>query len=553
MRRRAALAAGLCLALSASCAYFNTFYNARRSYREAADMAREFPENPTSAEQTLLEEAITGAAKVLTVYPDSRWVDEAQLLLGDALLLKGRRTLTGSGTSDFREAMMAYASAAVMTEDAVIRDRANLGMGLAAMELSRYNDAVASLESVTRSDRRVYYRSRLYLIEALLAAGRTESALVLADTLEEPGQDSLEAELLLLRGSALLSAGMPDSAATLALSAGEVFGRGSGHYRALTTAAEAFIEAGRPERAVTVLQRLLSGYRSERETAAIALLTGKARLLSADTTGALSSYLSASELDPYGEHGTEAQYRRALLLERRGRLQDAISELSELAGRGGDYLWIRLAADRLVDLQLLADYEEELERAGGDEEARWRLLVAEKRTDLYGSTDAEALETLEELAGDAPAPERATAMVLIAEMDPLRIPAGRRDSLLLEARALADSGDLATAIEESLDLPRGPGWEHRPEQVLESAWALIESGEHAEAWEVLERTLSSDWSMSARPELLWAAYVAASGALMEDELMEGYLQELSSEYPETDLGREALDRLGGSGEGGEEE
>ena len=44
----------------------------------------------------------------------------------------GTRSVSGSGTSDLQEAMMAYASTLVMTEDRELADRARMGMGMAA-------------------------------------------------------------------------------------------------------------------------------------------------------------------------------------------------------------------------------------------------------------------------------------------------------------------------------------------------------------------------------------------------------------------------------------
>ncbi|MBN1433954.1 hypothetical protein JW921_04285, partial [Candidatus Fermentibacterales bacterium] len=98
----------VCGVVAAGCAYYNTFYNARTSYEQARKLARENPEHPSAPEAELLTSAIYGAGKVISVYPESRWVDDAQLLIGDASLLLGQRSTTGSGTSNFQDAMLAY-------------------------------------------------------------------------------------------------------------------------------------------------------------------------------------------------------------------------------------------------------------------------------------------------------------------------------------------------------------------------------------------------------------------------------------------------------------
>ena len=533
-----------------SCAYYNTYYNARENYRDALDVAKQYPDNPVSSEEVLLDEAIAGAAKILAVYSESRWVDDAQLLLGDALLQLGRRTLTGSGTSDFTEAMMAFSSAAIMTDDQTIRDRAFTGMGLAAMELGRLNDAVASFENVTHENNERYISSRLYLMDALLLNNQPELAIVVADSLGTPRDDSLSAELTLLISRALMEIGLPDSGAVMALSAGDMFGRGKGFYRALTIAAEAYLQADEPGKAVEVLTILLSGYRSDLETATIALLDGKARELAGDPAGAMASFRSAADLDSYREYGAEALYLRAILLEKDDRVEDALDDLEELSGRSGDYLWLRLAEDRWNDLELLRNYLEELGRCSEDERWLYRIIIAEKRIDLYGKEDSEALNELTALSESAPDMERAIALaaqsdIMIADGDSSRI-------LLLKAYALCDRGDLATTIENRLNLDRGEGYPFRPSVVLERAWDLLEEEKFTEAWEELNTTLSSGWSRMKRPEILWAAYLAAEGARMDDKILEEYLTELSNEYGNTELGIAALNRLGGAEEGEEE-
>ncbi len=532
--------------LSFSCAYYNTFYNARKSYEMALELARQNPDNPVSSEERLLDEAVSGAVKILTVYSESNWADDAQLLLGDALLQSGRRTLTGSGTSDFTEAMMAYSSAIVITDEQDIRDRAYTGMGLAAIELERFNDAIVSFESVSREDTRLYIRSRVYLVETCLLNHQAERALCVADSLGIPDNDSLAAELTLWKGRAFMEIGLPDSGAVLALSAGDMFGRGDGYYRSLTTAAEAYILGAQPEMAVEVLNRLLAGYRSDLETAVIALLNGKARVLSGDYSGALFSYRSAADLDRYREYGAEALYLRALLLERDDRIEDAHDDLEELASRSGDYLWIRLAEDRRSDLQLLSEYTDEL--GSGDDTEDWfiRIMIAEKRLDLYGDEDADAAAILIDVSENGPDMERAIAMVTLSDILPVDEDSSM--SLILAAYSLSDEGDLATLIEERLNLPRGPGYPSRPAVILEGALELIEAAAFSEAWEILDPLLRATWSRMIRPDILWASYVAGEGARIEDGILEGYLTELTDEYPETGFGRAAQSRL----QGGEE-
>jgi len=110
---------------------------------------------------------------------------------------------------------------------------------------------------------------------------------------------------------------------------------------------------------------------------------------------------------------------------------------------------------------------------------------------------------------------------------------------------------LALIIGKEVILPRGSGYSSRPSVVLENAWELIDASEFSTAWEILDSLQSSKWSAMLRPEILWASYTAGEAARIDDSILESYLTELVDEYPGTDFGRAARDRLiGGEEEGG---
>ncbi len=544
---------GLLLMLLPGCAYYNTFYNARKKYNDAVVLARENPDNPLAIEESLLDDAIYGAGKVLQNHPESRWVDDAQLLLGDAFLLKGRRTLTGSGTSNFQDAMMAYAAVLVMSGDESVLDRARLGMGRAAMLLHRYSDAAAAFREVSDRDRRLHTQSRLLLSEALLEAGQPEMALSILDTLTPRGDDSLRAEYFITLGRTLMEMGMPDSGAVTALRAAEIQSRGNVYYRANIASAEAWVEAGRPEMASAVLNTLLGGYRTDREMAAISLLKGKSDETAGNVSGALQAYLDASQYDRFMETGAEALYLRALLLERQGRVEDALEALAILAARPVIPMWTRLASDRERELSLLGQYRDALATSGSASRWRYRLLAAEKHLDLYGSTPETVLE-LRTIALEADPMRRAMAMSMLAGLPDT--PGDSSRALYEEILALADSSDLAGRVEAILGLPPGPSADFRPGAVIETAWNELEAGRAPEAFNRLERLLSTPWSYETRAEALWVSYLAADASGKEHTVLESRLRELVRYYPETREGVQAALRLnvpvGGFQDDGEE-
>jgi TonB family protein len=79
---------GLLVALgigATGCAYFNTFYNAKQAFRKAAQETRKNRTGkPTSVENTNYQKAIEKAAKILDMYPRSRYVDDALFMMGQS-------------------------------------------------------------------------------------------------------------------------------------------------------------------------------------------------------------------------------------------------------------------------------------------------------------------------------------------------------------------------------------------------------------------------------------------------------------------------------------
>jgi TonB family protein len=71
--------------LLCGCAYFNTFYNAQKSFN-AGEKAQKSASSSarTSAGNTYYENAIQKASKVLTFHPKSKWADDALFLIGKA-------------------------------------------------------------------------------------------------------------------------------------------------------------------------------------------------------------------------------------------------------------------------------------------------------------------------------------------------------------------------------------------------------------------------------------------------------------------------------------
>jgi len=76
-----------------SCTYYNTFYNAKKSFKEGEKAQKNLaPGAKSTAGHNKYEEAIKKASKVLTFHPKSKWADDALFLIGRAYYNMGQYT-----------------------------------------------------------------------------------------------------------------------------------------------------------------------------------------------------------------------------------------------------------------------------------------------------------------------------------------------------------------------------------------------------------------------------------------------------------------------------
>lgn len=139
MKQRAAvLACGLFIAGTAGCAYFNTLYHARRFYREAEASRKRTPEGqePTQANEAYLK-AAKKCAKVIAEHADSRWVDDAIVLMGHCFYHRG----------EFERALKKYEELRTLYPNSNLVDEASFMTGMTLWRMGRAEEARPYLEA----------------------------------------------------------------------------------------------------------------------------------------------------------------------------------------------------------------------------------------------------------------------------------------------------------------------------------------------------------------------------------------------------------------------
>jgi TolA-binding protein len=97
----------LCALAFLDCAYFNTFYNAKKQFAEAE---KAYLANPpelqiSGSQRELYEQAIKKASKILAFYPNSKYVDDALFLMGKSYF---RMEEFGKSRRKFEELLANY-------------------------------------------------------------------------------------------------------------------------------------------------------------------------------------------------------------------------------------------------------------------------------------------------------------------------------------------------------------------------------------------------------------------------------------------------------------
>ena len=119
----------IALAALTSCVYFNTFYNAKKHYKAAERENKNIPEGQLRTQN--YQKAIDTAAKVPEMYPDSKYVDDALMLMGKCYYK----------IKQFPKAQRKFEELVTNYPQSTLLDEANLYLGKSLIENRSYDQA----------------------------------------------------------------------------------------------------------------------------------------------------------------------------------------------------------------------------------------------------------------------------------------------------------------------------------------------------------------------------------------------------------------------------
>ena len=148
----------LLLLMSTGCAYYNTFFNAKKYFKEAEEERIKRLENlkkrgqnssqqrrgldkPSSSELKKYDQSIEKASKVLEIYPKSKYVDDALFLLGKCFYQK----------EDYSKAKRKFLELIANFPGSKFVSESQLWLGKTNIELNEYETAEQNFHDILNS------------------------------------------------------------------------------------------------------------------------------------------------------------------------------------------------------------------------------------------------------------------------------------------------------------------------------------------------------------------------------------------------------------------
>lgn len=458
------------------CAYFNTLYNARAKYREAQDLKRAAdPERLqiSGTEERLYTEAFEKAAKVVKFYPDSKWVDDALLLMGKSAFEKGDYS---TALRKFDEVLTFYPRSKLVPETLLMKGRT-------LIETREYDAGAAVLARASEIDDErirgdvVYFRG-----VAEQDQGNPDEALAAFSEVVSRHRDSeWFAEAGIRAGELSREQGDLQTAVSLFEKVRARAREPKDRYRAGMLKGETLMELGETKRAATTFEDVRKRTLDEEDRGKAVLMRGKARLAGGDLEGAMEVFREVLQTYERREAAAEAQLAIASLHDEAGDFEEALVQYELVKEQGTAFPAWQEASARRSEIQRVLDLREALADPADPEHDRNRFLLAEHLLERIGDVDG-ALAEYAALAEESPDSEWA-ARALFAQAwvreHRLGEPAAA-ESILFRIANYTRGSEVTTAARRRLGYPV---W--KVEVLQPPPVRFVRMGEEEEAQEVV--------------------------------------------------------------------
>ena len=362
--------------LLGSCAYYNIYWTAEQEYRKAAS-GKAFAEfwDPFAQEKATgenlknVDSCIKRCGKILLLYPKSKWVDDALVLMGNCFVVKGEYA---SALRKYEELLKFYPSSDFADEAKYMKAYTHVLEGSTEEALVFLETQAGGIKGKEWQERVVFLLGRIYQKAPDCDKAVADFEIYLK---RFPGGRKA-ADVTLALGDCLTKMGRQSDAIGFL----EPLAK-----REDMSGAMASIELGRAYRALGQNERALGIFQGLSDKPMVDSARARAKIeaaISLDDLGMPQEAIGAlSVADSLGKAslGVEARYRIGLIYEQRlGDFAKATTSYDEAAKTASDYG--RLASKRAAALKAVSKYEQALSDSTAQAlsgQAANRFLLAE--------------------------------------------------------------------------------------------------------------------------------------------------------------------------------
>lgn len=457
--RRALLLAAVCglLVLQSGCAYFNTFYLARKYYSDA-ERSREKTESDKLPPDAIkkYEDSIVQCQKVLRDHGGSRWADDAVYLMGASYY----------GKKEYENAIKTFDDLSTNYPESELVPEALYMQGLCYFERRDYQQMTGVFDRVMLLDPVFEHRDAMLFTLAQAAErdrNRPEAVRRYRTLIGEyPGSERSD-EALLRIGDLYFDAASFDSALTSYQELTRTTRKDKFYQEGQLKTADALLRLGRPDDAIEILGPLVPA--NEKQTnpepqvrefpARVRLALARAENSAERPDRALEHLRKVTTLYPASTSAGEAHFQIGYTYEVYMDSLEAAKKAYEQAGKNtGKSVFREQAQTRLNNLRALQDLSTQAQSAG-EAEFEKKAEASLKIGELYlfsQSRVEDAIAEYQRVMREYPttriAPRAAYGLAWIH----LNMTEGTRDTAYAELRGLIRGWPASTAAHAALKL-----------------------------------------------------------------------------------------------------
>jgi TolA-binding protein len=397
------LAAALMISVTGGCAYFNSYYNAKKLYDSGSRSRRGFPDTllAAGAETAALQQAAEKFVKVAGTYPNSRWVSPSLYYMGNCYFFLGQNE---KALRKYQEVWQFYGSGKYAP-------LARLNSAVLSYKTGDYPAALLELQVLNSCpDQRISQQAAFLEAEVSQASGDYAQAAILWQRfLFNHPKSEFAVEARFKYAQILIAQDQPRQAALeLEILAGRRLPPKKG-YQIRLLLAQCYQTLGESQKALELYRTLLKkALPNSAQADLLELFISQILAGSAALPEAMQIYDRLARKYPENLAASVSYYRMGELQEAAQNL-DSAKALYARSSQGKNtnidhpaFSGIRtLALKKMENISLLSGYRQQLDSAAAEQNAQLLFLMAEHYLFGLGQPDS-AVSVYLKLASDYP-------------------------------------------------------------------------------------------------------------------------------------------------------